>query len=73
MPDEIEPGPKPESNPANSSRLAPVAAPDSIPPGVQFGDVIDDVNVTYKEGDVAKVKFVFSRRKTLSTTQIINL
>ncbi|CAK8678859.1 unnamed protein product [Clavelina lepadiformis] len=55
--DEIEPGPKPESNPANSSRLAPVAAPDSIPPGVQFGDVIDDVNVTYKEGDVAKVKF----------------
>lgn len=55
--DSVDPGPFPESNPANTSRFVEVAAPDSVPTGVKFGDVIDNVNVSYTKGDVVRTKF----------------
>uniref|UniRef100_H2YR11 Neutral ceramidase n=1 Tax=Ciona savignyi TaxID=51511 RepID=H2YR11_CIOSA len=55
--DDVDLGPTPDLKPANQSRIAPVPHPDKLPPGINFGDVISDVNMTYTPGDTVKVTF----------------
>nr|XP_002121814.1 putative neutral ceramidase C isoform X1 [Ciona intestinalis] len=55
--DDVDLGPSPELKQANQSRIAPLPGPDKVPAGVNFGDIIDDVNATYSTDDVVVVKF----------------
>jgi len=53
----VDPGPQPDYRPLNQSDFAPLPSPDKVPDGVQFGDIIDDANLTYAAGETVTVKF----------------
>lgn len=53
----VEPGPYPEESRPDAFELLSQPLPDYVPPGVTFGDVIEDVMDTYAPGDVANVTF----------------
>ena len=55
--DEVEPGPMPELSAPNQTAIAPLPGPDLLPVGANFGDVIEDVNMTYTASEVVTVTF----------------
>ena len=53
----MESGPLPDVSSPEQSPINPLPGPDKKPIDAQFGDVINDVNMTYVRGDVVNVVF----------------
>ena len=55
--DNVSRGPAPDNILSEQIQLLPPPFPDRVPDGKNFGDVITDVNSTYKPGEKASVSF----------------
>jgi len=53
----VESGPQPDNILSEQIQLIPPPLADAVPDGKKFGDVITDVNTSYKPGETVTVKF----------------